>query len=105
MLDFHKILKEINLKLKDKYPLFNGAYFFGSRIKGNYNNESDYDAAFVFDAIIDNKLRNDVINIVYDFELANDIVIDSLVFNVDDILNPKTPFRNNVKNEGYFLNA
>jgi len=95
----------INKVLKKKYPNYSGLYLFGSQVNGNATSQSDCDAAFIFDGIIDRKIRNDVISIVYDYELENDIVIDVMVFSRKEIDNPVTPLRYNIKTQGIFCYA
>ena len=97
-----ELIKELNLVLKQKYSDFRGIYFFGSRFKGNYKNDSDYDMVFSFNLDVDWRLRKEIIKIVYSFELKYDIFIDVKVHNIKDILDPLTPFRQAVLNEGVF---
>lgn len=102
---FTAILEAINSQIKAKHSNFAGAYFFGSRAKETATEDSDYDTAFIFDGKVDRKLKNEIISLVYDYEVENDIVIDVLVYNKQEIENPSTPFRCNVKNEGKFYHA
>lgn len=99
---FTTILSSISSQIKAKHSDFAGIYFFGSRAKGTATEESDYDTAFIFDGTVDRKLKNEIISLVYDYEVENDIIIDVLVYSKQDIENPATPFRDNVKNEGIF---
>lgn len=96
------IIRELNSVLSDKYSDFKGIYFFGSRRKNNFKTDSDYDMVFSFDREIDWKLRKEIIKVVYDIELKYDIFIDAKVYNIKDILEPVTPFRQAVLNEGIF---
>ncbi|MBN1971057.1 MAG: nucleotidyltransferase domain-containing protein [Candidatus Delongbacteria bacterium] len=99
---FAAILSSITSQIKAKHPDFTGVYFFGSRVKGYATDESDYDIAFIFDRLVDRKLKSEIISLVYDYEVQNDIIIDVLVYSKEDIENTTTPFRDNVKNEGIF---
>ena len=42
-----KIIDELKAELKSKYPDFRGIYLFGSRARGDFQNDSDYDLAFI----------------------------------------------------------
>lgn len=99
---YESIINEIKNTLKSKYEDFRGVYLFGSRINGNYNEESDYDFIVVFDRIIDWKFKYEVRDIIYDIELKNDLLLDAKIYNFNDILEPVTPFRNIIKEQGVF---
>jgi predicted nucleotidyltransferase len=86
--------------LKKKYNDFRGIYFYGSRARGDSNSYSDYDIVTVFERTIDWKFENEVLNIIYDFIVDNDIIIDCKVYSVNEISNPVTPLRINIKKEG-----
>jgi predicted nucleotidyltransferase len=99
------IINDLSKQLKQKYPAFRGIYFFGSRTKGKFTDDSDYDIVITFDQDIHWKFEADILNIVFDYMLEYDIIIDCHVYNHSEVLNPATPFRANVKNEGIFYGA
>jgi len=101
-LEIEDLIKEISLVLKNKYSSFKGIYFFGSRLKGNYKSDSDFDMVFAFDSDIDWRFRKDIIKVIYEIELKYDIFIDVKVYNIKDIKEPNTPFRQTVLEEGVF---
>jgi len=100
--NFKNIIKEISAILKNSYKDFKGIYFYGSRARGDSAMHSDYDIVIIFEREINWKFENEIINIVYDFTLNNDIIIDCKVYSEKEISNPETPLRSNVKNEGLF---
>lgn len=105
MADTNKIelvISELSKNLKETYKDFSGIYFFGSRVKGGFDEFSDYDIAIVFDRIIVRKFKDEIRRIVYDLELKYEIIIDSHIYSHFEILKPITPFRENVKNHGKF---
>jgi|WetSurMetagenome_2_1015567.scaffolds.fasta_scaffold07190_8 predicted nucleotidyltransferase len=85
-----------------KYPDFKGVYFIGSRAKNKFNESSDYDLVFVFDRKINSYFKDEIRSLIYSFDLKYNIVIDSKIYNFKDILDPITPFRNNVRKEGIY---
>jgi len=98
-----EIISKLNEQLKKSYPDFKGLYFYGSRVAGKGTKDSDYDIVFLFERKkIDRSLKDEIISLVYDYELENDIIIDVRVYTFQSIQNPKTPFRLNVKTEGVF---
>ena len=98
-----EIINKLNMQLKKSYTDFKGLYFYGSRAAGKGAEDSDYDIVFMFERKkIDRSLKDEIINLVYDYELENDIIIDVRVYTFQSIQNPNTPFRLNVKTEGVF---
>ena len=74
-------IKEIAQKLRDKlkkYDDFKGLYLYGSRITGNYKEDSDIDIVAVFekeqDYANERKISREVLDI--ELELENYIIID-----------------------------
>lgn len=53
--DSNKIIELLNKELSQKFPDYRVAYFFGSRLTGNFNPDSDYDVVLIFDALDYNK--------------------------------------------------
>jgi len=101
-----EIISKLNEQLKKSYPDFKGLYFYGSRAAGKSTKDSDYDIVFLFERKkIDRSLKDEIINLVYDFELDHDIIIDSRVYSFNSIQDPTTPYRLNVKTEGVFYGA
>jgi predicted nucleotidyltransferase len=98
----NKIIDELKSELKAKYPDFRGIYFFGSRARGNADEYSDYDLAFIFDRQIDWKFEEEIIRITCKYDVKYDLIIDPHIFEINDIIVPITPFRNNIKEEGIF---
>lgn len=49
------IIEKLNAVLSERFPDYRGAYFFGSRVTGNFTPESDYDVILIFDSIDDAK--------------------------------------------------
>jgi predicted nucleotidyltransferase len=96
------LINEIKNELVKKYNDFSGIYLFGSRVKGTHSNDSDLDIAITFSRSIDKKFKDEIRDLIYEYDLKYDLVIDTHIYNLQDILFPKTPFRYNVKNEGIF---
>lgn len=95
-----KIIREISRELKNKYSDFYGIYFFGSRSRGEGNEDSDIDIAVLFDRTIDWKFEREIFDLVCDYNVKYDTIIDTKVFAKNEILKPITRFRNIVKTEG-----
>ena len=100
-----KLIEEIKTELKSKYPDFRGIYLFGSRARGDFHEDSDYDFVLIFEREINRKFKDEVRRKIIDYEIENLIIIDSHVYNMNDIVKPITPFRENVQKEGIYYVA
>ena len=97
------IIEELSSELKSKYPDFRGIYLFGSRARGDFNEESDYDLAIIFDNQINWKFEDEISSMIWLKMIKYEIIIDSFVYNLNDILNPITPVRENINKEGVYF--
>jgi len=103
--DFEPIIHELKSKLKDKYNDFVGITFFGSRCRGDFYNESDFDIVILFSGKPGWQKDRDVLGFVLEIELKYDIVIDAKVYDEAEIKKQDTPFRVTVLTEGAYYGA
>jgi predicted nucleotidyltransferase len=101
-INIKKIIMDLKEELKKKYPDFDGIYLFGSRVRDDYKEDSDYDIILAFGHNVDRRLKKEISSIIYRYELDNNIILDEHVYRHSDILNPATPFRQNVLKEGRY---
>jgi predicted nucleotidyltransferase len=99
------LINEIKTELINKYKDFLGIYLIGSRARGTHTIESDLDLVMTFSRVIDRKFKDEIRDLIYEYDLKYDLVIDAHIYNLQDILSPATPFRYNVKTEGIFYGA
>lgn len=100
-----EIINKILGILKQKYPDFRGIYLFGSRARGNFHSDSDYDLAIIFNRKVESEIKREISGIIAIIMMEYEVIIDNPVLNYQDILNPITPLRENIKNEGIFYEA
>lgn len=100
--EFEPIIHELKSKLKEKYDDFVGITFFGSRCRGDFYNESDFDIVIMFSGKPGWKKDRDVLGLVLEIELKYDIVIDAKVYDEAEIKKQDTPFRVAVSREGAY---
>lgn len=103
--DFEPIIYELNSKLKEKYDDFVGITFFGSRCRGDFYKESDFDIVIMFSKKPGWQKESDVLELVLEMELKYDIVIDAKVYHDAEIKKQNTPFRVAVLREGAYYGA
>lgn len=102
---FEPIIHELNSELKKKYDDFVGITFFGSRCRGDFSEESDFDIVIMFSKKPGWQKESDILGIVLEKELEYDIVIDAKVYHEAEIKKQNTPFRVTVWREGAHYGA
>ncbi|MEO8398507.1 MAG: nucleotidyltransferase domain-containing protein [Ignavibacteriaceae bacterium] len=100
--EIEKFIDAISKTLKQKYKDFKDISFYGSRVKENFREDSDYDLVFVIDGKIDWKFEREIRYLIYEAELNYDLFIDNKIYNIKDIETPNSPLRYDVKSEGVF---
>ncbi|MCX6155048.1 MAG: nucleotidyltransferase domain-containing protein [Candidatus Kapabacteria bacterium] len=100
-----KIIHELIDEIKQKYPDFRGIYLFGSRARGDFREDSDYDLAIIFNRNLKEKLKREVRNIIFTLMIKYNVIIDNPFLNNIDLTEPITPLRENIKYEGIFYEA
>jgi predicted nucleotidyltransferase len=103
--EFEPVILELNAELKNKYDDFIGITFFGSRCRGDFTKESDFDIVIMFSKKPGWQKESDVLGIVLLAELKYDIVIDAKVYHEAEIKKQNTPFRVAVWREGAHYGA
>ena len=103
--EFEPIIYELNSELREKYNDFVGITFFGSRYRGDFSEESDFDIVIMFSKKPAWQKESDVLGIVLEKELKYDIVIDAKVYHEAEIKKQNTPFRVTVCREGTHYGA
>lgn len=96
------IIGELKILLSENYTDFIGIYLFGSQSKKITPAESDYDLAIIFEREINRKFKNEIIDLIYSFDLKYEIVLDVKIFSAKEISEPVTPFRRSIKETGLF---
>jgi len=79
---------------------------YGSRARGDADDESDYDIVAVVDGPVDMALKDEMRAKVYPLELETGAMITLMVYSRkqwDSPLQRATPFRRNVEREGVLL--
>lgn len=60
---------------------------FGSQIKGNAKNNSDYDVLIILKDDYDRKTKRTINDLCYDFDLKYDIFLDTQIISKDELEN------------------
>lgn len=80
-----KALLEMKEMLKEEYPDdFQELYLFGSQVE-KFNPDSDCDIATIFSKDKNWKFKEDIMNILIDFGIEYDLVLDIKIFSQDQL--------------------
>ncbi len=96
----HKIVKELKIKISDKYEL-RDIRIFGSSARGDRRKDSDIDV-FVQLPQVDRRIEEDLFDIAYELELKYDCLLDLIIFSDEALkgLYSGTPIYQNILAEG-----
>ncbi len=75
-------IQKLSIELSKKFKDFKGLYFFGSRIKGMQQEDSDYDIVLLFDSLNYEK-ELQIAGIISYTEYCNDVFIDYKTLTVE----------------------
>ena len=103
--EFEPIIHELKNILKARYDDFVGISFFGSRYRGDFSIESDFDIVIMFSKKPGWQKESDILGYVLEMELKYDIVIDAKVYHAAEIKMQNTPFKVAVLSEGAYYGA
>jgi predicted nucleotidyltransferase len=99
------LIKKVNSMIKSHFPDFKGTYFFGSRMRNDCAEDSDYDLLFTFGHKLNWREKNQIYDLIAEIELKENIVIDVKAYQESELKNVWTPFREKVIKEGIFYGA
>ncbi len=99
------MIEKVNRLIKSHFGDFKGTYFFGSRRRNDYNEDSDYDLLLTFDHKLNWKEKNQIYDLIAEIELTENVVIDIKAYQEQELKNQWTPFREKVLKEGIFYGA
>ncbi|MFQ6031499.1 MAG: nucleotidyltransferase family protein [Candidatus Zixiibacteriota bacterium] len=95
---------ELKKRLKKNFGKeLNEIRIFGSKVRGDFDKESDIDVFVVFDRGVDWDFENKVSRIAYDIDLEFGVLFNLIIFSASQLKEPKykiLPFIQNVKKEG-----
>jgi len=98
-----EIINELNTLIKAKYSDFKGLYLYGSRVRGDFREDSDIDVVAVFDEL-DRAKDFELSGIICDLMYKYDVYIDLHSYTPDTL--DRNPFYyNEVVNKGLYYEA
>lgn len=97
-----KALEELRRRLFKRFPNVE-IILYGSKARGDFDEESDIDLLILVKAPVDSKLEEEITKITFDIELKFDVVFGKIVENRNfwnSSLAKAMPFHRNVDREG-----
>ena len=106
MKDKIQIVKELKEHLISKFgDNIKDVILFGSQAKGTAKEYSDYDVVIILKSDYDWKYKNRIHDIIYDYELDNDILVDMHIiseYELNNTLRGVQPIFIDAINEGIY---
>lgn len=103
-MDLSVIIKELNNSILKAFDNFKGCYLYGSRVKGNYNDDSDIDLVLIFNNQLNYNQRLDLAGLICDIEYKYNVFIDYHSFTLEE-LNFNAVFSAEVVSKGIYYDA
>ncbi|MGA9292948.1 MAG: nucleotidyltransferase domain-containing protein [Ignavibacteriaceae bacterium] len=80
------LITEIKQKIQSEFPgLIEKVILFGSQVKGNATENSDYDILIIIKKDYEWKLKTQILDFLYDFNLKYDILIDVKLISLNEL--------------------
>lgn len=107
MLKKNKILKQFKSQLKQNFGNdIQDVILFGSQVTGEMRKDSDYDILIVLNRDYDRDYKENILDVVYDFELKHEIFIDFKIISTQELkhsMRGKQPFFQEAIEKGIHL--
>lgn len=103
-MDISEVIKDLNSRIKAKFPDFRGSYLYGSYAKGTYTKDSDVDIILIFDKVLPYDEEMNVHDIVSDLNCEYDLIIIGIPYTRKQ-LKKNYVFNSEVTDKGIYYNA
>ncbi|MCL5770675.1 MAG: nucleotidyltransferase domain-containing protein [Actinobacteria bacterium] len=100
-----KALLELKKKLLERFPLVE-IVLYGSKVRGDFDKESDIDVLIILKNKVDNSLREKIFSISFKIELKYDVIFGIMVETEDfwnSSLAKAMPIHWNIDREGILI--
>jgi len=96
-------LRDIIAELTNNYPIIKKAILYGSKARGNFLENSDIDLLLITEGNISMQMKHQIFDIVYKYELLNDIVVSVILVSEADFENKLNTLFIKIRKEGIIL--
>ena len=96
-------LKGVMSELTGKYPFIKKIILYGSKARGVSIENSDLDLLFITENHIERQMEFEINDIIYNYELANDIIISTIFISETEFTDRVSPFLIRLRKEGIII--
>jgi len=96
-------LRDIIAELTKTYPFIKKAILYGSKARGGFLHNSDIDLLLLTEGSVSMQLKYQIFDIVYKYELLNDIVVSVILVSESDFKNKMNMLFMKIRKEGIIL--
>jgi len=98
-----RALKGVIDELTARYPFIKRIIIYGSKARGDFVEDSDIDLLFIVEGDVSRSTKMQMNDIIYDYELAHDVVISAIFVSEKDFRDKVNTFLMKVKKEGIVI--
>ena len=98
-----KALEEIVEAVALRYALIDTIVLFGSKARGDFLEYSDVDLLFVTKHGMSRDMKSEMYDMLYEFEVEQDVTISAVLVTAEDYGAATTPFLKTVRAEGVVI--
>ncbi len=95
-------LRGIINEVTSKYPV-KRIIIYGSKARGDFLEGSDIDILFITDIDLDRSKRFQICDIIYNYEVSNDVVVSAIFISDADFRERVNTFLTRIKREGVVI--
>lgn len=96
-------IEEIVNKVSLLYPMVKEIILYGSKVRGDYLEESDIDLLFITDYTLNREKKTEIYDTIYEIEVQQDVIVSVVFINESDFRLKESYFLKQVKKEGITL--
>lgn len=85
------------------YPFIRKIILYGSKARGDFLEDSDMDLLFITETPVSRSVKNQMSDLIYDYELENDIVISAIFVSESEFEAKLSLFLMRVRKEGQVI--
>ena len=86
-----------------RYALIDAIILFGSKARGDFLEYSDVDLLFVMQHVISRDMKSEMHDMLYEFEVEQDVTVSAVFVTAEDYGAATTPFLKTVRAKGVVI--
>ncbi|HCC69016.1 MAG TPA: hypothetical protein DEP99_03925 [Nitrospiraceae bacterium] len=98
-----RAIEESIKEVAENFQSLKRVILYGSKARGSYTEDSDVDIMFIFASPVNRHLKNEISDILFEYEVAYDVALSALFISEDAFSKKRTPFLNALRVEGIVI--